>query len=99
MTDPTTDFEGRLTEKQGTRVLLLEAGPPDDDADNHNFELTSIFAVWYKPQFDWGLSTVNEPGLDGRQMQILQGKVAGGGSSVHGRIFIRGHRRDFDHWN
>jgi choline dehydrogenase len=43
--------------------------------------------------------TVNEPGLDGRQMPILQGKVAGGGSAVHGRIFIRGHRRDFDHWN
>lgn len=90
---------GRLSEKPGTRVLLLEAGPQDDDPDIHNVDLTSLFAVWYKPQFDWGLSTVNEPGLDNRQMQLLQGKVAGGGSSVHGRIFIRGHRRDFDHWN
>jgi choline dehydrogenase len=89
----------RLSEKPGTKVLLLEAGPPDDDPDIHNVELTSLFAVWYKPQFDWGLSTVEEPGLDGRKMQLLQGKVAGGGSSVHGRIFIRGHRRDFDHWN
>jgi choline dehydrogenase len=89
----------RLSENRDTRVLLLEAGPPDDDADIHNVELTSLFAVWSKPQFDWGLSTVNEPGLDGRQMQLLQGKVAGGGTSVHGRIFIRGHRRDFDHWN
>jgi choline dehydrogenase len=80
-------------------VLLLEAGPPDDDADIHNVELTSLFAVWNKPQFDWGLTTVEEPGLDGRKMPLLQGKVAGGGSSVHGRIFIRGHRRDFDHWN
>ena len=89
----------RLSENKGTKVLLLEAGPPDDDADIHNVELTSLFAVWSKPQFDWGLSTVAEPGLDGRSMQLLQGKVAGGGSSVHGRIFIRGHRRDFDHWN
>jgi choline dehydrogenase len=89
----------RLSANPGTKVLLLEAGPRDDDADIHNTELTSLFAVWSKPQFDWGLSTVEEPGLDGRKMQLLQGKVAGGGSSVHGRIFIRGHRRDFDHWN
>jgi choline dehydrogenase len=89
----------RLSANPDTTVLLLEAGPPDDDADIHNVELTSLFAVWYKPQFDWGLTTVEEPGLDGRKMPILQGKVAGGGSSVHGRIFIRGHRRDLDHWN
>jgi choline dehydrogenase len=89
----------RLSADPDTKVLLLEAGPTDDDADIHSVDLTSLFAVWYKPQFDWGLSTVEEPGLDGRKMPLLQGKVAGGGSSVHGRIFIRGHRRDFDHWN
>jgi choline dehydrogenase len=89
----------RLSANPDTKVLLLEAGPRDDDADIHNVELTSLFALWQKPQFDWGLSTVEEPGLDGRRMPLLQGKVAGGGSSVHGRIFIRGHRRDFDHWN
>jgi len=90
---------GRLTEDPSVRVLLLEAGPLDDDADIHATELTSLFAVWSKPQFDWGLSTVEEPGLGGRKMPLIQGKVAGGGTSVHGRIFIRGHRRDFDHWN
>lgn len=89
----------RLSANPDIQVLLLEAGPLDDDQDIHNVELTSLFAVWQKPQFDWSLSTVEEPGLDGRKMPILQGKVAGGGSSVHGRIFIRGHRRDFDAWN
>jgi choline dehydrogenase len=89
----------RLSAKTGTRVLLLEAGPPDDDPDIHDVALTSLFAIWYKPQYDWGLSTVEEPGLDGRKMPLLQGKLAGGGSSNNGRIFIRGHRRDFDHWN
>jgi choline dehydrogenase len=89
----------RLSADPNVKVLLLEAGPRDDDADIHNVELTSLFAVWQKPQFDWGLSTVEEPGLDGRKMPLIQGKVAGGGTSVHGRIFIRGHRRDFDHWN
>jgi choline dehydrogenase len=89
----------RLSANPDTSVLLLEAGPRDDDPDIHNVELTSLFAVWSKPQFDWGITTVEEPGLDGRRMQIIQGKGAGGGSSVHGRIFIRGHRRDFDHWD
>jgi len=90
---------GRLSENPNTRVLLLEAGPPDDDDDIHNVALTSLFAIWSKPQFDWGLETVEEPGLDGRKMPLLQGRGAGGGSSTNGRIFIRGHRRDFDHWN
>lgn len=89
----------RLSADAGTRVLLLEAGPPDTEPAIHDVELTSLFAVWSKPELDWGLQTVEEPGLDGRRMPILQGKVAGGGSSVHGRIFIRGNRRDFDHWN
>jgi choline dehydrogenase len=89
----------RLSANPGTRVLLLEAGPNDDDPDIHNTDLTALFTVWSKPQYDWGLSTVEEPGLDGRKMQLLQGKLAGGGSSNNGRIFIRGHRRDFDHWN
>jgi choline dehydrogenase len=89
----------RLSADPSRRVLLLEAGAPDDDADIHNVELNSLFAVWNKPQFDWGFSTVEEPGLGGRRMPLYQGKVAGGGSSVNGRIFIRGHRRDFDHWN
>lgn len=89
----------RLSANPNTKVLLLEAGPPADDDDIRSVELTSLFAIWQKPQFDWGLSTVEEPGLDGRKMPLIQGKVAGGGTSVHGRIFIRGHRRDFDHWN
>jgi choline dehydrogenase len=90
----------RLTADPNTRVLLLEAGPPDANADIHNVALTSLFALW-SPQagLDWGYSTEPEPGLGGRQMPVFQGKVAGGGTSVHGRIFIRGNRRDFDHWN
>lgn len=31
----------RLSANRDTRVLLLEAGPPDDDADIHKVELTS----------------------------------------------------------
>ena len=54
----------RLTENPNTRVLLLEAGPPDTNPDIHNVALTSLFATW-SPQagLDWGMSTEPEPGL------------------------------------
>src|SRR6185503_6692410 len=38
------------------------------------------------------------PGLDGRTVAIPQGRVLGGGSSVNAMMFVRGNRRDFDHW-
>src|SRR5579871_6029945 len=68
----------RLSANPAAKVLLLEAGPPDDDSDIHHVELNSLFSVWQKPQLDWGFSTLEEPGLDGRKMPMLQGKVAGG---------------------
>ena len=80
-------------------MLLLEAGPSDDDPDIHNVELTSLFAVWYKPQFDWGLSTVASPGSTAGRCSFSRAKSPAAALPCNGRIFIRGHRRDFDHWN
>jgi choline dehydrogenase len=87
----------RLSEDSSASVLVLEAGGDDNDPDIADVHVTSLFPIWQK--YDWGLATVEEPGLGGRSMPIVQGKVLGGGTSVHGRIFIRGNRRDFDHWN
>jgi choline dehydrogenase len=88
----------RLAARPDIRVLLLEAGGPDDDPAIARLPVTSLFDIW-KPELDWGLSTEEDPGLGGRRMQIIQGRVLGGGTSVNGRIYLRGNRKDYDHWN
>lgn len=88
----------RCSANPNTTVLLLEAGGPDADPAIHRVDLPSLFTTW-RPELDWSLSTEEESGLNGRRMPIIQGRVKGGSTSVHGRIFIRGNRRDYDHWN
>lgn len=92
----------RLSADPNTSVLLLEAGGPDTDPAFHQVEVPALFGLWWgagQADRDWGFATEVEAGLNGRKMPILQGKVEGGSTSTHGRIFIRGNRRDFDHWN
>ncbi|WP_038127801.1 choline dehydrogenase [Thioclava indica] len=48
--------------------------------------------------YDWGFASQPEPGLGGRKLATPRGKVLGGSSSVNGMVYVRGHARDFDHW-
>mgnify|MGYP005988661549 CR=1 FL=1 len=48
--------------------------------------------------YDWGMATEPEPHLGGRSLVTPRGKVIGGSSSINGMIYVRGHARDFDHW-
>ncbi len=48
--------------------------------------------------YDWGLRTEPEPHLGGRVLATPRGKVLGGSSSINGMVYVRGHARDFDHW-
>ena len=49
-------------------------------------------------RYDWGLRTEPEPHLNGRRLVTPRGKVLGGSSSINGMVYVRGHARDFDHW-
>lgn len=88
----------RLSDNPDSTVLLLEAGDPDDDPAIARIDVPSLLSLW-RPDLDWGYSTEEEPGLNGRRMPVLQGKVLGGSTATNGRIYIRGNRRDYDHWN
>ena len=50
------------------------------------------------PRYDWGFATQPEPHLGGRRLATPRGKVLGGSSSINGMVFVRGHRKDYDHW-
>src|SRR5438046_2457442 len=87
---------GRLAENPLHRVLLLEAGGRDR---NLCFRVPGLgFLLSAMDRYDWNLSTEPIPGLDNRQLQLLQGKVLGGSSSVNGMQYSRGHSSEYDDW-
>ncbi len=87
---------GRLSEDPGTRVLLLEAGPPDQSLWIH-LPIGYGKTMW-SPIYNWCFETAPEPNMNGRRIYWPRGKTLGGSSSINGLIYIRGQREDYDHW-
>jgi choline dehydrogenase-like flavoprotein len=81
----------------GHRVLLLEAG------HSHRHPLLDmppgIFKMINGSKFMRYHKTVPQEHLDGRQHDIPQGHVLGGGSSVNAQVYMRGRPSDYDAWN
>jgi choline dehydrogenase-like flavoprotein len=86
----------RLTEDEGARVLVIEAGGRDWHPYIH--VPLGMGKLHERRMFDWGFVTEPEPHLDGRSMEASRGKVLGGSSSVNVMAYTRGHPGDFDHW-
>jgi choline dehydrogenase len=86
----------RLSANPSTRVLLLEAGGPDnsDPAITTPGKWVSLIGSKY----DWGYATEPEPGLQNRRITFPRGKVQGGSSAINAMTFIRGHQFCFDRW-
>jgi len=86
----------RLSADARRRVLLLEAGGPDD-----YFWLTVPLGIPFvlgNPRCDWRLRSEPEPHLGGRIIEVPRGKTLGGSSSINGLVYVRGHALDFDGW-
>src|SRR5215475_7435287 len=86
----------RLSAAPGNRVLLLEAGGPDNWIWFH-VPVGYLFAIG-NPRSDWMFKTEPEPGLNGRSLAYPRGKVIGGSSSINAMIYMRGQAADYDHW-
>jgi choline dehydrogenase len=86
----------RLSEDPGTRVLLLEAGPPDRSLWIH-LPIGYGKTMW-DPKVNWCYHTDPDPNMNGRRIYWPRGKTLGGSSSINGLIYIRGQREDYDHW-
>ena len=85
----------RLSEDPHTRVLLLEAGGPDQDI---KIRIPAAFSKLFKSGIDWDFSTEPEPALHHRRLYWPRGKVLGGSSSMNAMIYARGNRLDYDQW-
>src|SRR5688572_4098259 len=87
---------GRLARNPAVTVLLLEAG---DSSDLQ----TSVLATesWFMNvggNLDWGFSAEPGAGINGRRLHQAAGRLLGGGTSINGMVWARGHKHDFDHW-
>jgi choline dehydrogenase len=89
----------RLLDQSDATVLLLEAGGPDNREDLRVVDVPSVTSLWGGEDVCWQYRTVPQPACHHREITIAQGKVIGGGTSVNAMIYVRGNRRDFDHWN
>lgn len=85
----------RLSEDPSVRVLLLEAGPVDDDDMIH---LPAGFHTLFKTRWDWAYQTTPQKMLGGRRADWPRMKGLGGCSSMNAMIYIRGNRADYDEW-
>ena len=86
---------GRLAQAQ-VRVLLLEAGKSDRHYRLRVPALTS--SVVQNPDFDWKYLAEPDPTIGGRSDVWAGGKRLGGGSSINGMMYVRGHRHDYQRW-
>ncbi len=86
---------GRLTEDPNSKVLLLEAGGDDRKRE---IQIPVAFSKLFKTSYDWAYYTEEQPHLNRRRLYWPRGKVLGGSSSINAMIYIRGNRRDYDHW-
>jgi choline dehydrogenase len=86
----------RLSANRSIKVLLLEAGGPDTNPKIHT--INTAPDLW-GTDIDWLFTTEPQPGLKGRRITLNQGKVIGGGSSIHAMMYMRGNPRNFDLWN
>jgi choline dehydrogenase-like flavoprotein len=86
----------RLTEDREVRVLLLEAGGWDYDPLIHI--PLGVGMMHRRVMHDWGYHTEPEPGLGGRAIEAMRGKVLGGSSSINITGYTRGDRGDYDRW-
>ncbi|MBU6487543.1 MAG: FAD-dependent oxidoreductase [Burkholderiales bacterium] len=87
----------RLVHEWGAKVLLLEAGPPANNA------LIRMPAGTFKMLFDGSryikrYASARQSSLGDRVVSIPQGNVVGGGSSVNAMAYTRGSRADYERW-
>lgn len=85
----------RLAENPNVSVLLLEAG----GSDRVPSVIDSTQWMWnIATERDWGYKAQPSPTVNGRTPLLPMGKLLGGGSSINGSVWARGHKNDFDFW-
>jgi choline dehydrogenase len=83
----------RLADNPDVSVLLLEAGGPDDVPEVMKAEQ---WLLNLGSERDWNFTSEPSPHVNSRSIPMSMGKVLGGGSSINGMMWSRGHKNDWD---
>lgn len=86
----------RLSEDPDVTVCLLEAGGRDTSPLIHC--PSGCVAMVATGINNWAYRPVPQAGLNGRTGYQPRGKTLGGSSSINAMLYVRGQRRDYDHW-
>ena len=86
----------RLTEDGKHNVLLLEAGGSDKSIFIQM--PTALSYPMNTEKYAWQFETEAEADVDNRVLHCPRGKVLGGGSSINGMVYVRGHACDYEEW-
>jgi hypothetical protein len=86
---------GRLAQNPATQVLLLEDGGSDLKPE---ILMTVLWFTNEGGKFDWSFNAERSASVNGRSIHQAMGRVLGGGSSINGMVWARGHKNDFDYW-
>jgi choline dehydrogenase len=84
----------RLSEYPARRVLLVEAGPDYPSPGSLPREIARGLDV--AGSHHWGFTS--DPGVLGRPMNVIRGKLTGGSSAVNVTFACRGWPDDYDGW-
>ena len=89
----------RLSARSANKVLLLEAGqdtpPGAEPADVADTYPTS----YYNLNYSWSsLVGTEHTRADAPKVNLRQGRILGGGSSLMGMVALRGTPKDYNEW-
>ena len=86
----------RLSASGSDSVLIMEAGGRDIDPLIHI--PVGMGKMHQYRLHDWGYDAESDPGLQGRAIEAMRGKVLGGSHSINVMAYTRGDRGDYDRW-
>lgn len=87
---------GRLAEHSALKVMLIEAGKAKPDINTRIPAMVAKLVM--NPAYDWVLPVEADASVGGQPGFWPAGKCLGGGSSINGMMYIRGHADDYDAW-
>ncbi|MEO0682955.1 MAG: GMC family oxidoreductase N-terminal domain-containing protein [Pseudomonadota bacterium] len=86
----------RLSEDPEVSVLVIEAGPMDEEQAIH---IPAAFPKLFKTPLDWDFETEPQESCAGRSLYSPRGRMLGGCSSMNAMIYQRGAPANYESWN